>query len=149
MQRGDSTGDGYGTSQAQLLANNAHAILTSISKHCPVIYKAHLGELTKAIADERNPRLVGVCLQALAALARWDKSFVPGDKCDPNHPLASLYLTISGRRTTERLMRFALDSDHRRAKYSARLLATLQNNEGLCTDIINVRFLPHRSPNDS
>jgi sister-chromatid-cohesion protein PDS5 len=36
----------------------AHAILTSISKHCPVIYKAHLGELTKAIADERGPRLV-------------------------------------------------------------------------------------------
>ncbi|KAF8271886.1 armadillo-type protein [Lactarius quietus] len=120
LQRGDSTGDGYGTTQAQVLANNAQAILTSISKHCPVIYRAHLGELTKAIADERNPRLVGVCLQALAALARWDKSFVPSDK-----------------RTSERLMRFALDSDHRRAKYSARLLATLQNNESLCTDIIN------------
>jgi sister-chromatid-cohesion protein PDS5 len=120
LQRGDSTGDGYGTSQAQLLANNAHAILTSISKHCPVIYKAHLGELTKAIADERNPRLVGVCLQALSALARWDKSFVPGDK-----------------RTTERLMQFALDSDHRRAKYSARLLATLQSNGSICTDVIN------------
>ncbi|KAH9039613.1 armadillo-type protein [Lactarius pseudohatsudake] len=120
LQRGDSTGDGYGTSQAQLLANNAHAILTSISKHCPVVYKAHLGELTKAIADERNPRLVGVCLQALAALARWDKSFAPGDK-----------------RTIERVMRFSLDSDHRRAKYSARLLATSENKENLCTDIIN------------
>ena len=142
-------GDGYSTTQAQLLANNAHAILTSISKHCPVIYKAHLGELTKAIADERNPRIVGVCLQALAALARWDKSLVPGDKYDPNFPFMSLYLTVSGRRTTERVMRFALDSDHRRAKYSARLLATLQSSESHCTDIINVRFLPHRFPNGS
>ncbi|KAH9161402.1 hypothetical protein EDB89DRAFT_2080638 [Lactarius sanguifluus] len=132
LQRGDSTGDGYGTSQAQLLANNAHAILTSISKHCPVVYKAHLGELTKAIADERNPRLVGVCLQALAALARRDKSIAPGDKYDLNLPFMSSYLTIPGRRTIERVMRFALDYDHRRAKYSARLLATSENKENLC-----------------
>ncbi|KAH9028275.1 hypothetical protein EDB85DRAFT_2147994 [Lactarius pseudohatsudake] len=140
-RRGNSTGDGYGTSQAQLLANNAHAILTSISKHCPVVYKAHLGELTKAIA-ERNPRLVGVCLQALAALARRDKTFVPGNKYDPNLPFMSSYLTtgIPGRRTVERVMRFALDSDHQQAKYSARLLATSQNKENLCTDIINIHF---------
>src|SRR5580692_8761201 len=68
LQRGDHTDDGYG-SQAQLLANNAQVILTSISKHCPIIYKAHVGALIKAIADEKNTRLVGVCTQALAALA--------------------------------------------------------------------------------
>jgi sister-chromatid-cohesion protein PDS5 len=80
LQRGDPTGDGYGKSQTQLLANNAEIILTSISKHCPILYKAHVGALTKAIADEKNARLIRVCLQALAALAKCDGEFLPGDK---------------------------------------------------------------------
>ncbi|KAI0305166.1 hypothetical protein B0F90DRAFT_1808987 [Multifurca ochricompacta] len=120
LQRSDLTGDSYGTNQVQLLANNAQTILTSISKHCPVMYKAHVGELTKAIANEKNQRLVEVCLQALAALAKWDDGLVLGDK-----------------RTTERLMRFSLDSNHRNAKYSARLLAVSKDGEKFCTDIIN------------
>ncbi|KAH9990948.1 armadillo-type protein [Russula compacta] len=119
LQRGDHTDDGYGT-QAQLLANNAQVILSSISKHCPIIYKAHVGALIKAIADEKNTRLVGVCIQALAALAKYDDDLVPGDK-----------------RTTERVVRFALDSNHQHAKYSARLLAMSKNKEELCIDIIN------------
>ena len=80
LQRGDPMGDGYGTSQAQLLANNAQTILTSISKHCAIVYKAHVGALTKAIADEKNGRLVGVSLHALSALAKCDDELVPGDK---------------------------------------------------------------------
>jgi len=80
MERSDSTGDGYGTSQAQLVAKNAQIILTSISKHCPIVYKAHVGALNKAIADEKNARLVQVSLQALAALATCDDELVPGDK---------------------------------------------------------------------
>jgi len=121
LQRGDPRGDGYGTSQAQLLANNAQTILTSIAKHCPVVYKAHVGALTKAIAEEKNAQLVRVCLQALAALAKYDDELVPGDK-----------------RTTERFVRFALDCDHRHAKYSARLLAMSRNKGDFCTSIINV-----------
>jgi sister-chromatid-cohesion protein PDS5 len=62
------------------MANNAETILISISKHCPIIYKAHVGALTKAIADEKNARLVGVCLQALSALANCDDELVPRDK---------------------------------------------------------------------
>jgi hypothetical protein len=91
LERGDPIGDGYGTSQAQLSANNAQAILISVSKYCPIIYKAHVGELNKAIADEKNPRLVGICLQALAALAKLDDGLVFADKYDlvsffvPNH----------------------------------------------------------------
>ncbi|KAI0251942.1 armadillo-type protein [Lactifluus subvellereus] len=119
LQRGDPTGDGHAPSQAQLFANNAQVILTSVSKYCPIIYKAHVGELNKAIADE-NPRLVEVCLQALAALAKWDDELVPGDK-----------------RTSERVVRFALDSNPRLAKYSARLLAVSENKEEVCTEIIN------------
>ena len=82
LQRGDPTGDGYGTSQAQILANSAQMILTSISKHCPILYNAHVGALTKAIADEKNVRLIRVCLQALAALAKCDGEPLPEDKYD-------------------------------------------------------------------
>ena len=80
LQKGDPGGDGYGTSQAQHLANNAQTILTLISKHCPILYKAHTGALTKAIADEKNVRLIGVCLQALAALAKCDGDLLHVDK---------------------------------------------------------------------
>jgi sister chromatid cohesion protein PDS5 len=62
------------------MASNAQIILTSISKHCPIVYKAHVGALSKAIADETNARLVRVSLQALAALATCDDELVPGDK---------------------------------------------------------------------
>ncbi|KAH9968243.1 armadillo-type protein [Russula dissimulans] len=120
IERSDSTGDGYSTSQAQLMASNAQIILTSISKHCPIVYKAHVGALSKAIADETNARLVRVSLQALAALATCDDELVPGDK-----------------RITERVMRFALEPNHRHAKYSARLLATSKKRETFCVDIIN------------
>lgn len=44
------------------------------------------------------------------------------------------------RRTNERVERFALDSNHRHAKYSARLLAMSKNKDDLGLDIINVCF---------
>lgn len=72
--------DGNSTSQAHLAANNAHILLSFTSKHCPALYKAHVGELTKAIADEKNPRLVEVCLQALSAVVRWDGKLASSDK---------------------------------------------------------------------
>ncbi len=80
LQTGDPTGTGHGTSQAQLSANNAHAILTMISKHCPAMLQPHVKEFMKAVADEENPRLVEVCLQALAAVSKWDSSLTPVDK---------------------------------------------------------------------
>ncbi|THH15253.1 hypothetical protein EW146_g5196 [Bondarzewia mesenterica] len=120
LQRGDPVGDGHGTSQAQLSANNAEAVLICVSKHCPALYKPHVTELTKAIADDKNPRLVEVCLQALAAVGKWDEKLAPTDK-----------------RTTERVMRYVLQSDSRHAKFSARLLAKLRNSEEVCADIVN------------
>ena len=55
--------------------------MTFVSKHCPALYKAHIGEFSKAIADEKNARLVEVCLHALAAAAMWDAKIAPSDKC--------------------------------------------------------------------
>jgi sister-chromatid-cohesion protein PDS5 len=80
VQRGDPVGNGHGTSQAQQVANHAHTLLTYASKHCPGIYKPHVPELTKALTDDKNPRLVEVCLQALAGVVQWDNTLYPSDK---------------------------------------------------------------------
>jgi sister chromatid cohesion protein PDS5 len=61
-------------------AQNAQLLLGFVSKHCPALYKSHVGELTKAIADEKNPTLVEVCLQAFSALVKWDDKLAPNDK---------------------------------------------------------------------
>lgn len=61
-------------------AHHAHTILTYVSKHCPGLYKPHVGELVKAIADEKNPMLVEISLQALSAAVRWDEKLAPHDK---------------------------------------------------------------------
>lgn len=78
-----STGAGSSEPEgrAQHAAHSAQLWLTHISKHCPALYKAHIGEFSKAIADERNARLVEACLHALAAAAAWDEKLAPIDKC--------------------------------------------------------------------
>jgi hypothetical protein len=52
-----------------------------VSKHQPGLYKTHIGELVKGVADEKHPKVVEVALQALAAVVRLDEKVVPGDKC--------------------------------------------------------------------
>ena len=61
-------------------ARSAECLLTFISKHFPALYKLHVGELTKAIADERNTKLVEIALQALSATVEWDPKLAPTDK---------------------------------------------------------------------
>jgi len=46
--------------------------------------------------------------------------------------------TITRRRTSERVMRYVLDSNRRHAKFSARLLAKSRNSEEVCTGVVNV-----------
>ena len=70
---------GEGAAQWQT-ALHAKTWLTHISKHLPALYKLHIGELSKAIADEKNEFPVEVCLQAYSAAARWDPKLVPNDK---------------------------------------------------------------------
>ncbi|KAH7926273.1 hypothetical protein BV22DRAFT_1128351 [Leucogyrophana mollusca] len=110
---------------------HAQTLLTFMSKHNPALYKLHVSELTKAIADEKNPRLVEVGLQALAAVVRWDES-----------------LSVNDKRTSERVMRFVLDSNPRHAKFAARFLACSKDREELCTEVVEsiADKLPKASP---
>jgi sister-chromatid-cohesion protein PDS5 len=73
-------GHGNATSQSHATAAHAQTLLTFISKHSPAFYKAHISELTKAIADEKNSTLVEVCLHALAGVLEWDDKLAPTDK---------------------------------------------------------------------
>ncbi|PSR74380.1 hypothetical protein PHLCEN_2v9888 [Hermanssonia centrifuga] len=100
-------------------ARSAQIWLSYISKHCPALYKLHVGELSKAIADEKNIALVEVCLQAYAAVAQWDEKLAPSDK-----------------RTLERLQRFVVDSNHRHAKFAARLLSYTKHRSEICAEMV-------------
>ncbi|TBU45152.1 armadillo-type protein [Dichomitus squalens] len=105
--------------RTQQAAHAAQVWMTFVSKHCPALYKAHIGEISKAIADERNTRLVEVCLHALAATAMWDPKSAPSDK-----------------RTVERVLRFVLEANPRHAKFAARLVACMSDSEKLCTQVV-------------
>lgn len=79
IKRVQKGGDGM-AKLGSVSAQNAQLLLGFVSKHCPALYKPHVGELTKAIADEKNPSLVEVCLQALSAVVKWDDKLAPSDK---------------------------------------------------------------------
>jgi sister-chromatid-cohesion protein PDS5 len=140
-------GDGSATSQAHLAANNAQILLSFTSKHCPALYKPHIGELTKAIADEKNPRLVEICLQALSSAVKWDSQLASNDKSGPVNLcmaiLPPLTLMSCNRKTNERIMRYVLESRPRHAKFAVRLLACSRNSDEVCTQIVEVGYLSH------
>ena len=73
-------GDGGLKGREKSPAHHAQTILMYTSKHFPPLYKPHVGELAKAIANEKNPTLVEVSLQALAAVVKWDDKLAPHDK---------------------------------------------------------------------
>ena len=58
----------------------AEFALEQICKHCPTLLKNHVTEFIKGLSDDRNVRLVGISLQALASTARADPTSVPTDK---------------------------------------------------------------------
>lgn len=67
-----------GLSEEEHYARSSKLIGNYISKHCPALYKTHVAELTKALTEDGNPRLVEIALQALAAM-EWE----PADKYVP------------------------------------------------------------------
>ncbi|THH06894.1 hypothetical protein EW145_g3765 [Phellinidium pouzarii] len=120
LQKNDGKGKGKGTSQAQIVAKNAEILLTTMSKNCPALHRAHVSEFVKAIADEKNPHLVEVCLRALAAVCRSEPAITPNDK-----------------RTMERLVRYVRGTHPRHTKFAARIIAFAKNNEVLCLETID------------
>ncbi|KAF9457542.1 armadillo-type protein [Collybia nuda] len=112
-------GHGNATSQSHATAAHAETLLTFVSKHSPALYKPHISELTKAIADEKNTTLVEVSLRALAGVISWDDKLAPTDK-----------------RTNERLSRLALQSNYRYAKFAARALAFSKNKDEVCAEMV-------------
>lgn len=121
-----------------LAAQHAKTWLVYISKHNAAMYKLHVAELTKAVADEKNRDLVEVSLQALSAVSLWDDNLAPGDKYVVDPVLEITLFIFLGRRTLERLQNFALASDHRHAKFAARLLASVKNRETICAGVVDV-----------
>ena len=73
-------GLGSTTSHIRQAALHAVTLLTFVSKHSPSLYRSHVSELTKAIADEKHETLVEVALQALAGVVKWDPTLAPTDK---------------------------------------------------------------------
>lgn len=70
LEKGSQEG---ASGKARYAANNAQSILLVISKHCPALYKSHIAELSKAIADESKTALVEAALMALANVVKWDE----------------------------------------------------------------------------
>ncbi|KAG6864378.1 hypothetical protein C0991_010047 [Blastosporella zonata] len=99
-------------------ANHPRTLLTFVSKHSPALYKSHIGELTKAIADEKNVGLVETCLRALAG--------VTGSEASGSGKGAG----VGDQRTMDRIMRFALSKNRRMAKFAARIIAVSGDDEG-------------------
>ncbi|KDQ22406.1 hypothetical protein PLEOSDRAFT_171792 [Pleurotus ostreatus PC15] len=112
--------NGKASMQTQTAAKHSQTLMAFISKHFPVLYKSHVTELSKAIANEKNEILVETCLQALAAIARCDDKLVPSDK-----------------RTVERITRYATGEHPRHAKFAARLLAFSKDRAANCSQVLD------------
>ncbi|KAJ6486929.1 armadillo-type protein [Mycena sanguinolenta] len=100
-------------------ADNARKLLTYVSRHQPGLFKSHIGELVKGIADEKHPQVVELALQALTAVVKWDEKVVPAEK-----------------RTLERIKRLALEGSPRQAKFAARFLASSKNKGTVCVEVV-------------
>ncbi|KAH9477762.1 Sister chromatid cohesion protein pds5 [Psilocybe cubensis] len=117
LEKGNQEG---ASGKARYAANNAQSILLAISKHCPALFKSHIAELSKAIADESKTQLVEVALMALANVVKWDEKL--GASVD--------------KKTNERIVKLALSSNWRHAKFAARYLAFSKNKNTSCSQVI-------------
>ena len=72
--------DGRAANQSNTKAAHAQTLLHFVSKHCAAIYKPRIGELIKAIIDEKNVTSVEVGLNALASVLKWDTKLGPTDR---------------------------------------------------------------------
>ncbi|PPQ70235.1 hypothetical protein CVT25_011295 [Psilocybe cyanescens] len=117
VEKGNQEGAG---SKARSAAINARGVLLVISKHCPALYKSHIAELGKATSDESKTALVESALMALANVVKWDEKL--GASLD--------------KKTNERIVKLALGSNWRHAKFAARYLAFSKNKNANCSQVI-------------
>ncbi|CAE6505628.1 unnamed protein product [Rhizoctonia solani] len=96
------------------------SVLECMSKFNPAVYSPHVAELIKALADEKHPRLVQYCTQALAAIVSLDDSLAPTEK-----------------RTTDRLVKIALSDAPKQAKFALRALSHCKDGAHLCAKVVN------------
>ena len=80
VRNGDFSEQSQSQSSADISAKNASIILNCIAKYSPAMFRSHVPELVKSVADEKHDRLVEVSLHALSALLQWDPSLTPTDK---------------------------------------------------------------------
>ncbi|CAE6417041.1 unnamed protein product [Rhizoctonia solani] len=105
---------------AEIIADRAQSVLECMSKFNPAVYAPHVAELVKALADEKHPRLVQYCTQALAAIVSLDSSLAPTEK-----------------RTTDRLVKIALSDVPKQAKFALRVLSHCKDGAHLCAKVVN------------
>ncbi|CAE6488948.1 unnamed protein product [Rhizoctonia solani] len=113
-------GDEGSQPHAEMIADRAQSVLECMSKFNPAVYSPHVAELIKALADEKHPRLVQYCTQALAAVVRLDSSLAPTEK-----------------RTTDRLVKIALSDAPKQAKFALRALSHCKDGAHLCAKVVN------------
>ncbi|KAF8755429.1 Cohesin-associated protein pds5 [Rhizoctonia solani] len=104
---------------AEIIADRAQSVLECMSKFNPTVYSPHVAELIKALADEKHPRLVQCCTQALAAVVRTDNSLAPTEK-----------------RTTDRLVKIAQCDSPKQAKFALRALSYCKDGADLCAKVV-------------
>ncbi|KIJ30528.1 hypothetical protein M422DRAFT_36533 [Sphaerobolus stellatus SS14] len=113
-------------SEEEAYARCAKTALDYVCKHCPGVYKAHVGELVRALAvgetegDEEggkgNERLVEVALRGLAALG-WE---------------------ANDKRTKERLAKYVQSANVRHAKFAVRVIRHLKDAEEVAGRVVSV-----------
>lgn len=81
MQKGDLASFSKPTDQGQQMAVHAHTVLTIVCKQCPALFRPHVAEFLKALAEEPDPIFTEVYLHALSAATQADKTLAPFDKC--------------------------------------------------------------------
>ncbi|GAA5962654.1 hypothetical protein JCM21900_006757 [Sporobolomyces salmonicolor] len=118
--QGASPSSSSSPAEAELFAQSAQRTLEHISKLRPVLYKAHVAELTKMLSGDPNvgDESATVALHALAKL----KQVEPGLAIDA--------------KLSKRALHFAKSGTARQAKYAATLIALDTGRPGTLDDLV-------------
>ncbi|KAJ4463966.1 armadillo-type protein [Lentinula edodes] len=106
--------------KTNLAANHAQVLFTNVAKFCPALLKPHVDELITAIEDGKNDKTVAVGLQALASLVKLDPLLMP----------------LESSSTVEVIKSHVLGSNHRHAKFAARIFAFCEEKNTVCGGVV-------------